>query len=165
MSAPVRVRTRTSATVERAYEVLTSPDWVARRAERFRDGASVVRREPRPDGELLLAVSRELPDGAPGYLTRLLPRDGRVVQTDDWGPADGDGARHGTWRVELPGVPARLGGTMSLVDDGRGAEWLLLGEATVSVPLVGGRAETYVAEMVGRLGAKEGELLGQVLQG
>ena len=165
MSAPVRVGTRTSATVERVFDVLTSPDWVARRAERFGDGASVVRREPRPDGGLLLAVSRELPDGAPGYLTRLLPRDGRVVQTDDWAPADGDGARRGTWRVELPGVPARLGGTMSLVDDGRGAEWLLLGEATVSVPLVGGRAETYVAEMVGRLGAKEGELLGQVLRG
>ncbi len=165
MTAPVRSSTRTTGTVEQVFAVLTSADWVARRAARFSDGATVVRREQRPDGGLLMAVSRELPEGAPGFLARLLPADGRVVQTDDWAPADGSGARSGTWTVELPGVPARLGGTMRLDPAGDGVRHLVEGEAKVSVPLVGGKAEVFVAEMVGRLGAKEGELLQSVVRG
>ena len=163
MTAPVRSSTRTTGTVEQVFAVLTSAEWVARRAARFGDGATVVRRDERPDGGLVLAVSRELPEGAPGFLAKLLPADGRVVQTDEWAPADGSGARSGTWRVELPGVPAALGGTLRLDPAGDGVVHLVEGEAKVSVPFVGGRAETFVADMVGRLGAKEGALLQQVL--
>ena len=100
-----------------------------------------MRREASPDGGLLLAVARELPDGAPGFLTRLLPKDGRVVQTDEWAPDDGSGTRTGTWRVELPGAPARLGGTLRVEPDGAGRRYLVEGETKVSVPLVGGKAE------------------------
>jgi hypothetical protein len=49
--------------------------------------------------------------GSPGFIERFLPQDGRVTQTDDWGPASG-GSRSGTWKVEIPGAPAKLGGTM-----------------------------------------------------
>jgi hypothetical protein len=35
----------------------------------------------------------------------------------------------------------------------------------VSMPLVGRRVESYVAEMAGRLAAKEGELLRDALRG
>ena len=165
MTAPVRSIVRTTGTVEQVFAVLTSDAWVAEKAERLRDGSTVVRREARPGGGVLLAVSRELPDGAPGFLQRLLPKDGRVVQTDDWGPPESSGARSGTWQVELPGVPARLGGTMRVEDAGDGAVYVVEGTTTVSVPLVGGKAESFIADMVGRLGAKEGELLQSAVRG
>ena len=164
MTAPVRTLTRTSAQVEEVFALLTSPEWVARRAARFRDGSAVVRREARPDGGLLLAVSRELPQGAPGFLAKLLPKDGRVVQTDEWSPLDDSGARAGTWRAEIAGAPARLGGTLRIEPSGTGSQYLVVGEAKVSVPLVGGRAEAFIAEMVGKLGTAEGELLQQALR-
>ncbi len=69
MTAPVRTHLQTRASVGELFAVLTSDAFVQRRAERFRDGATVVRREARPDGGLLLAVARELPYGAPGFLT------------------------------------------------------------------------------------------------
>ena len=165
MTAPVSTLVRTGSQVGEVVDVLTSAEWVARKAARFRDGSTVVRREALPDGGLVLVVSRELPQGAPGFLAKLLPKDGRVLQTDEWAPADGSGARSGTWRVEIPGAPARLGGTMRVEPSGTGAQYLVVGEAKVSVPLVGGRAESFIAEMIGKLGSAEGELLQAALRG
>ncbi len=159
MTAPVRSAVRTPHEVGEVFDLLTSERWVALKAGRFRDGSTVVRREPTPGGGMVLVVSRELPEGAPGFLTRLLPKDGRVVQTDEWAPDDGSGVRSGTWRVELAGVPARLGGTLRLEPDSTGSAYVVAGETKVSVPLVGGRAESFVADMVSRLGAAEGQLL------
>jgi hypothetical protein len=48
---------------------------------------------------------------------------------------------------------------MRIEPDGTGSAYVVTGETKVSVPLVGGRAESFVAEMVGRLGAAEGQLL------
>ena len=163
MTAPVRSSVQTGASVEQVVAVLTSDEFVQRRAARFRDGATVVRREPRSDGGVLLAVSRELPQGAPGFLSKLLPDDGRVVQTDEWRPADGDGARTGTWQVAFAGAPARLGGTLRVERLGSSTRYLREGDVKVSVPLVGGRAETYIAEMVAKLGEKENQLLQEML--
>ena len=162
MTAPVRTHLESGAGVEQVFAVLTSEAFVQRRAERLHDGATVVRREARADGGLLLAVARELPDGAPGFLARLLPA-GPVVQTDDWGPVDGNGARSGTWQVELPGAPARLGGTLRVEPVGRGTRYLREGEVKVSVPLVGGKAEQFIAQMVMKLGQKESDLLLELL--
>ena len=163
MTVPVRTQVQSQAGVEELFAVLTSDAFVQRRAQRFGDGATVVRREPRPDGGLLLAVARELPAGAPGFLTKLLPKDGRVVQTDDWGPVDADGGRTGTWQVELPGAPARLGGTLRVEPVGQTSRFLREGEVKVSVPLVGGKAEQFIADMVEKLGQKEGDLLRELI--
>jgi hypothetical protein len=159
VTTPVRSEIRTGSPVADVVELLTSERWVALKAARFGDGSQVVRREPTPGGGLLLAVARELPDGAPGFLTALLPRHGRVVQTDEWAPDDGSGTRTGTWRVELAGAPARLGGTLRVEPDGSGSAYVVAGETKVSVPLVGGKAESFIADMVARLGRSEGELL------
>ena len=164
MTAPVRSRVGTSHPVDDVFDLLTSERWVRLKADRFRDGSQVVRREATPGGGMVLAVSRELPEGAPGFLTKLLPKDGRVVQTDEWAPDDSSGARSGTWRVELPGAPARLGGTMRIEPDGAGSAYVVDGETKVSVPLVGGKAESFIADMVGRLGEREGELLQSALR-
>ena len=159
MTAPVRSRVMVDAPVERVFEVLTSPEWTQAKAARFHDGSTVVRHEQGAGGAVVLAVSRELPAGAPGFVQKLLPKDGRVLQTDEWAPDDGSGSRSGTWRVEIPGTPARLGGTMRLELGATGTAYVLEGTAKVSVPLVGGRVEAYVADMAVRLAAKEGELL------
>ena len=165
MTAAVRSRVEVDAPVERVFEVLTSPEWPASKDRRFSDGSTVVRREERADGGVLVAVSRELPAGAPGFVQKLLPKDGRVLQTDEWAPADGDGTRSGTWKVEIAGTPARLGGTMRLEPASGGTAYVLEGSAKVQVPLVGGRVESYVADMAVRLAAKEGELLREAVRG
>jgi len=159
MSKPVRSTTRIPATVEAVVALRTSERWVAMKASQLHDGSVLVRRVERPDGGIDLAVSRELPSGVPGFLERFLPAEGKVVQHESWGPPDADGVCTGSWSVDLPGAPARLGGTSTLAPDGEGCLHTIVGTVSVSIPLVGGRAESFVAEMTEKLMAKEAELM------
>lgn len=162
MSKPVGSSHETGADVERAHGVLTGPDWADRRAAALGDGSRVVERQQRADGGVRMVVSRELPEGGPGFLQRFLPSDRRVVQTDEWDPPQ-DGVRRGTWQVVLPGLPARLEGTMALEPTASGSRHVVDGTITVPVPLVGGRAEAFIAEMIGKLAAREAQVLRDAL--
>lgn len=151
------------APVDEVYGLLTSAQWAQTKSERFRDDTRLLRREERPDGGILVEVSRKLPDGVPGFLERFLPKDGRVTETFDWSAPAGDGTRRGTWRADIAGAPARLGGTMRLEPTAAGSRYTIDGDVKVSVPLVGGRAEGFIGDMVVRLAGKEGELLTESL--
>lgn len=163
MSAQVHSTFSSSAPVAQVFGLLTSAEWVQTKAERFRDGALLTQHEQRPDGGVLLTVSRELPEGVPGFLERFLPHDGRILETFDWGPEGADGTRHGRWEADIAGAPARLGGTLRLDPTDAGSAYTIAGEVKVKVPLIGGKAESFIAEMVHKLAAKEAELLRDTL--
>ncbi len=158
MSSPVKSVFESGGDVATVFQVLTSPRWPQRKADELKDGSRLVERTERSDGGLLFAVSRALPDGVPGPLQRFLPADGRVLQTDEWA-AERDGARTGTWKVEIPGAPARLGGTMRLEPTAQGSRYTIEGEVKVKVPVVGGKAETFIASMVHKLAEREATML------
>lgn len=159
MSTAVKARYLCAADVETVFAALSSEQWAARKAAELHDGSQVVRREEKPDGGVVLVVSRELPEGVPGWLAKFLPKDGRATQTDDWGPADPSGVRRGTWSATIPGAPADVGGTMRLEPDGTGTTYVIEGEVTVRVPVIGGKAEKFLSGMVLRLTEKEAEVL------
>jgi hypothetical protein len=150
--------------VESVYAAISGEGWAAAKAAAFEDESRTERREVGDGGAVTLAVSRGLPDGIPGFLEKLLPAGGRALQTEVWGSSEG-GARRGTWTGHIPGAPATVGGTMALEPSGAGTRYSIKGEAKVHVPLIGGKAESYVVDMIGKLTAKEAELLGQLVQG
>lgn len=150
------------AGVEQVYAVLTGPDWAATKSEHLRDDSRVVRRDVAAGDAVTMVVSRQLPDGVPGFLHRFLPADRRVTTNDVWQPAK-DGSRRGTWTAEIAGAPARLGGTMRIEPVEGGSRYTIEGEVKVSVPLVGGKAESFIAEQVVRLAEAEADLVQQVL--
>ena len=146
------------------FALRTSASWVEVKAERLRDGSTLVERTEEPSGAVRTVVSRNLPAGGPGFLDRFLPADGKVVQRETWQPPDADGVSRGTWTVEIPGTPARLGGDALLSPHERGCRQVIRGTAKVSLPLVGGKAEQYVADMSTKLIAHEGTLMTEVLR-
>lgn len=154
MSAAVEV----AAPVERAYALLTSPDWPAALAADLADGSRFVSADPTPEGGVALVLSRSLPAGIPGFLRRFTPKDGRVTQTDRWGPDTG-ADRRGTWSVSYPGSPARVEGEMALEPSATGCRWTVSGTVRVQVPLVGGRAEGFLAPLIEKLVVRQGEVL------
>lgn len=158
MTATMRNVFESGGEVPAVFAVLTSPEWPQRKAAELHDGSQLVTRTERPDGGVLFAVSRTLPDGVPGPLQKFLPSDGRVLQTDDWS-AERDGVRTGTWKVEIAGAPARMGGTMRLEPLAEGSRYTIEGQVKVSVPLIGGRAETFIASLVHRLAEREATML------
>ena len=144
--------------VETVFAALSGQGWAQRKAEVLQDDSTTVRRDVAADGGVTLAVSRALPDGAPGFLQRFLPSDGRVVQTDTWGP-DQEGIRRGTWQAHLPGAPAEIGGRMRLEPIPTGTRYTIEGEVRVKVPLIGGKAEGFVVDMICKLTDKEHDVL------
>ena len=159
MSKNLVSRTQIPATVQQVFDLRTSERWVALKAEKLKDGSTLVSRTERPDGGVDFAVSRELPAGVPGFLERFLPKEGRAVQNESWGAPGADGICRGTWSVDIPGAPARLGGTATVEPSGDGSVQIIHGTAQVSVPLLGGKAEGFIVEMTQKLMAKEAELM------
>ena len=163
MTARLQVSHAFDRDVETVFAALSGPDWAPARAAAFSDGSRTVQHEVAADGSVLLVVSRDLPEGGPGFLTRFLPKDGRAEQADSWGPAV-DGGRAGTWRAQITGTPARVTGTMRLEPTPTGTRYVVDGEVTVPLPLVGGRAESFLADMIGRLSAREADVLRGLLR-
>jgi hypothetical protein len=147
------------ADVPTAFAAIASEGWAAAKAEHLRDGSTVKRFEQTADGGTVLQITRDLPDGVPGFLERFLPADGKAGQTDTWAPDAGDGTRRGTWKADIPGAPAEVSGTMRLEPDGAGSRYVVEGTVKVRIPVVGGRAESFIADMTGKLTAKEAEVL------
>lgn len=148
--------------VEHLYGVLTAPDWAATKSERLGDDSRVVRREVGDGDAVTLVVSRRLPPGVPGFLQRFLPSDQRVTTNDVWEPL-ADGVRRGAWSADIAGAPATIGGTMRIEPLGDTCRYTIEGEVRVSVPLIGGKAESFIAEQVVKLAEAEAGVVEQVL--
>ena len=163
MSRDLRSVLDVAATVEEVWDLRTAERWVELKATTFRDGSTLLERSD-DGGAVTLVVARNLPDGAPGFLQRFLPRDGKVVQRETWARPGADGVSTGTWTVEIPGAPARLGGTCRFEPFADGTRQTVLGAASIAIPLVGGKAEQYVVDMSTRLIEREGQLMREALQ-
>jgi hypothetical protein len=148
--------------VEAVYALLTGEDWSAHKTKAFNDDSQTVSRTVGDGGAVTLVQSRGLPDGIPGFLQKFLPKGGRAQQTEAWGAVEG-GARRGTWQGEIPGAPANVGGTMALEPTATGTRYVIRGEAKVHIPLVGGKAESFVGDNIGKLTAKEADLLSSLV--
>jgi hypothetical protein len=149
------------APVEAVYAVISGEGWAAAKDEEFDDGSRQESRTEGDGGAVTLVVSRGLPEGIPGFLEKFLPKGGRARQTEAWGPAEG-GARRGTWSGEIPGAPATVGGTMALEPTATGTRYVVKGEIKVHIPLVGGKAESFVADLIGKLLGNEAALLAKL---
>lgn len=146
------------ADVETTWQLLTGDRWAPALAARLQDDSRTVRSETTPDGGAVHAVSRRLPDGIPGFLQSFVPKDGRVTQTDTWGPAR-DGVREGTWEAAFGGAPGEIRGTTRLEQTAGGCRWIVEGHVKVRIPLVGGKAEGFLAPLVEKLIGKQAEVL------
>jgi hypothetical protein len=158
MARPVSAAHDVPAGVEQAWAVLAGPQWPVALAAALSDGSELVAHEPTPDGGVRMVTRRRLPEGGPSFLRRFVPADGTVLQTDTWGPEQ-DGVRAGTWEVDLGGAPGAIGGRYRVEPAGTGSRWVVQGEVAVRVPLVGGRAEAFLAPLVETLLARQAEVL------
>lgn len=164
MATDLRASYALPCDVATAYAALTSETWPQAKDSALSDGSRLESRETTADGGVVLRSTRGLPSGIPGFLEKLVPAGGRAGQVDTWGPVGPDGAR-GTWKAEVPGAPAEIGGAMQLVPTATGCDYVITGTAKVKIPLVGGKAEKFIAETTQRTTAAEAEVLRGLVNG
>jgi hypothetical protein len=91
--------------------------------------------------------------GAPAIAVKLTGDRVTIVQRETWtGPRDADFA------MEIPGKPGHLRGALSLRDTPEGCEELVVGEVKVQIPLVAGKLEKLIGDILERALVREGRV-------
>jgi hypothetical protein len=82
-------------------------------------------------------------EGIPSFARKFVGDSIHIVQEEDWSsPTDAAVA------VSIPGKPAQLNGTVRLRPDDAGTVETVSGELRVDIPLVGGKIEVLIAELL-----------------
>ncbi|MDP3969712.1 MAG: DUF2505 domain-containing protein [Nocardioides sp.] len=98
-----------------------------------------------PDGEQL-TVRIELVQpttGVPAVAKKFVGNETEVVQEESW-----HDATSADLKVTIPGKPGSLVGGIRLEEDGDGTRQVIEGDLKVSVPLVAGKLEKVIADLL-----------------
>jgi uncharacterized protein YndB with AHSA1/START domain len=84
-------------------------------------------------------------EGVPSFARKFAGETTRAVQTEEWDSPSG-----GTISIQTPGKPTSINGTLSLRTSGTTTTETLEVEVKVKVPLLGGKLESLMADLVTR---------------
>jgi hypothetical protein len=104
-------------------------------------------------GATVVIAQTQAMDGAPAVARRLTGDTVAIVQREEWGAGP-----TAVFAMEIPGKPGHLRGTAELRATDGGCDEVFSGEVKVSVPLVGGRLEGAVADILRRALTREGQV-------
>jgi hypothetical protein len=131
------------ATIEQVHAMLADPAF----REAVCDYQRVTHRTVKitQDGEAMSVTIDQghATDRLPSFARKIAGDEIHMVQSEDWSDA-----AHGHIAVSIPGRPGHMKGTASLVQDAGGVTETADMEITVHVPLVGGKIEGLIAEML-----------------
>jgi hypothetical protein len=138
----IRHELRYDAPPGEVYAMLSRPAF----REEVCAALQVVRQEiavhPTADGMDVRIDMVQRTRGIPSFARTVVGEETRVVQTEHWvARQDAD------LRVEIPGKPGHIRGRITLSPDGAGTVESFVGEATIRVPLVGGRLAGLVERL------------------
>jgi hypothetical protein len=106
-----------------------------------------------PDRSTVEVTRTQSMKGAPALAVKLTGDRVTIVQRETW-----TGPRDAGFAMEIPGKPGHLRGKISLRDTTEGCEELFVGEVKVQVPLVAGRLETLIGDILARALRREGSV-------
>lgn len=102
------------------------------------------------DGAVKVVTRQRTAVELPGFAKKLIPANTIVTQTYEWGPAGDGGTRQGVWSADVKGAPVAMGGPTELQAAGSGSVHSFHGEVKASVPLVGGKLESFALDNLRR---------------
>jgi hypothetical protein len=82
-------------------------------------------------------------DGLPGFAKKIVGDRINIVQSEVW-----TGGSHGNVTVTVPGKPGEMTGTATLVAENGGVTEKVDMAVTVNLPLIGGKVEGLIADML-----------------
>ena len=123
--------------------------WQARLAAYGGDSMTLSAFDVGADGAVSVRTTQDLAKSAlPGAIARVLPRNLELVRTESWRPL-GDEA-HGEVTITAIGVPGSGVGTTVLGPAPAGSRLRFTGSLDVRIPLVGGRIEQFIADLIAK---------------
>ncbi len=146
MSKRVRFELRyDGATPGQVYAMLSDPA--------FRDAVCEYQRYPRrevtitptPSGMDVVVDQHRPATEVPSFARKLVGDELNIVQTESWSSPTG-----ASLHVAIPGKPGDMRGTVTLRAVDGGTTEVVEVEVKASIPLIGGKIEGLIADMLGR---------------
>lgn len=143
-----------AATPAEVLAMLTTPEFRERVCEFQRALEHSVEISGSGVGATVVIRQTQSMEGAPAVATKVVGSTVRTVQRESWRSLDS-----ADFEMEIPGKPGHLRGTIRLLDKGDGScEEHFSGEVKVSIPLVGGKLEGLVENILKRGLRREGQV-------
>ena len=115
--------------------------------------AHTVQITPSAQG-MQVVVDQTLPaDGIPSFATKIVGDKIQVVQKETWASPS-----RAELEVTIPGKPGHLRGTITLAQQGDQTVETVEGEIKVSIPLVGGKLEALIGDLLASALRTEGKV-------
>jgi glyoxylase-like metal-dependent hydrolase (beta-lactamase superfamily II) len=93
-------------------------------------------------------------DGAPAAARKLVGSSVQIIQRETW-----QDSTTADFAMEIPGKPGHLRGTISVVDKDDGTcDEVFAGDVKVNVPLIGGKLEGFISDILARALRREGRV-------
>jgi hypothetical protein len=134
---------RYPAAPEQVFEMLADPAFRQAVAEAMDVISADVQLDRDGEGFTLVIDQLQKTDDLPAFARTFAGDSTQAIQRETWTSASG-----GDLRIEAPGKPTSIGGTIRLEPDGAGTTEVVELEIKVKVPLIGGRLEKLMAEKV-----------------
>jgi hypothetical protein len=131
------------ATVEQVFGMLGSKDFREAVCDYQRVLHRTVTVNGSGDSRAITIDQGHATDRLPGFARKIVGNQIHIVQSESWT----DGSR-GEITVTVPGKPGEMTGTATLVADADGVTEQVDMEVTVNLPLIGGKVEGLVADML-----------------
>lgn len=134
---------RYDASPAEVFEMLADPAFRQSVAEAMDVISADVDLQRDGDGFTLSIDQLQKTDDLPGFARTFAGDSTQAIQRETWTSQSG-----GDLRIEAPGKPTDIKGSISLEADGAGTREVVELEIKVKVPLIGGKLEKLMAEKV-----------------
>jgi hypothetical protein len=130
------------ASVEDVVAMQTDQAYRASLRSRTRSAGHEVTVTEEGGTTVVLVDQRLKTEGIPSFAQKLVGDTIHLKQREEWT------GNRATFELTIPGKPGHLRGTVTVEPDGEGAVERLDGEAKASIPLVGGKIEKLLVDLV-----------------
>lgn len=131
------------ATLDQVTEMLADPAFRNEVCETMQASRHTVAVDGSGAGMSVVIDQTQPARGIPSFAKRFVGEEIRIVQRESW--TDGLG---GPLSLEIPGKPGTFEGILALAADGTGTVESIEGEIKVKVPLIGGKLEGLVGDLM-----------------
>ncbi|MCW2848680.1 MAG: hypothetical protein JWR90_2654 [Marmoricola sp.] len=133
------------ATLDQVHEMLADPAFREKVCDYQRVLRHTVQIESDGQGMTVTIDQVQAAKGIPSFARRVVGDEINIVQTEDWtSPAKGN------IHVTIPGKPGEMSGTALLTEDPDGTTETVNLSVKVNIPLVGGKLEGLVADLLSK---------------
>jgi Protein of unknown function (DUF2505) len=143
------------ATIQQVHEMLADKSF----REKVCDAQGVLRHTVKIDANaegMTVEIDQfQAAEGIPGYARKFIGDEIHIVQSEDWTEKE-----KGKIQLVIPGKPGEVTGTALLTEDPDGTTETVNLSAKVNIPLVGGKIEGLITNLVSK-GLREEKKVGR----